>query len=152
MCLPISVKAIISMTFLKKHKNTHRQCRWVLLCCQKTVSFVRYRRGGVSPPAQQLRSNCCSFRRKQKTIAFGDTILFQNCRATQRSPLQSILSFFDILVLFDTLKMPIGNADGYFLPAGGNAHLRCMELFESRTHAKSPKPAGADFGLLELVT
>ena len=35
---------------------------------------------------------------------------------------------------------------------GGNAHLRCMESFESRTHAKSPKPAGADFGLLELVT
>ena len=38
-------------------------------------------------------------------------------------------------------------------PAGGdNAHLRYMELLESRTHAKSSKPAGANFGLLELVT
>ena len=38
------------------------------------------------------------------------------------------------------------------LDGGGNAHLRYIESFESRTHAKSPKPAYADFGLLELVT
>ena len=74
----------------------NKPSRWddLFSACKKTDSFVRHRRGGDSPPAQQLRSNCCSFRRKQKTIAAHDAILSPKLPDDQWSPLQRITPVF----------------------------------------------------------